>query len=416
MPLLRRRRGRIARPRRAPPDRRPRGGDRLARRSTPGRHTPAGDESAGPCRWRVFQFRAPAAQEAREADRRTRPSSRSAGRRPLPEGALRVGSELLTTGSVIAAFFAGGVALFAPCCIVFLAPSYLAGAIRNRRWRLLPLTFIFAAGLALVLVPLTMGMSLLAGVIARYHAPLYYAGGTLMIALALLALSGRMWSLPSIMRTPDTTRGDSASFFALGVFSGIASSCCAPVLVGVMTLSALSGSAVGGLALGLAFVFGMVFPLFVMALVWDRARLGERKLFRAKLVRIRLGARVLVTNTLNVGVAVAFVVMGGFIIALAGSADMTGGTAFQASAGQALAGLFLRIQRWTRPVPEPVLGLALLALAAVFVWATLVGRSRRPAPPSQGSGIDVPPTGDRPTDGDDTPPCHETSTNQGSGR
>ena len=327
-----------------------------------------------------------------------------------------MGADLLTTGSIIAAFFAGGVALFAPCCIVFLAPSYLAGAVKNRLWRLLPLTFIFAAGLALVLVPLTMGMSLLAGAIARYHAPLYYAGGTLMIVLALLALSGKMWSLPSFMRTPDTTKGDSASFFALGVFSGIASSCCAPVLVGVMTLSALSGSAIGGLTLGLAFVFGMVFPLFVMALLWDRARLGERKLFRAKLIRIRLGARVLVTNTLNVAVAVAFVVMGGFIIALAGSADMTGGTAFQASAGQALAGIFMRIQRWTQPVPEPVLGLALLALAAVFVWATLVGRRRRPSPPSQGSGIDVPPTVDGPTDGDDTPSCHDITTNHRSGR
>ena len=317
-----------------------------------------------------------------------------------------MGADLLTTGSIVAAFFAGGVALFAPCCIVFLAPSYLAGAVKNRLWRLLPLTFIFAAGLALVLVPLTMGMSLLAGAIARYHAPLYYAGGTLMIVLALLALSGRMWSLPSFMRTPDTTRGDSASFFALGVFSGIASSCCAPVLVGVMTLSALSGSAIGGLALGLAFVFGMVFPLFVMALLWDRARLGERTLFRAKLVRIHLGARLLVTNTLNVVVAVAFAVMGGFIIALAGSADMTGGTAFQASAGQALADVFMRIQRWTQPVPEPVLGLALLALAAVFVWATLVGRRRHAAPP----------TGDLPTDGDDTASCHDTSTSQGSGR
>jgi cytochrome c-type biogenesis protein len=36
--------------------------------------------------------------------------------------------DLLTTGSVLAAFLAGGVALFAPCCIVFLAPSSLAGA------------------------------------------------------------------------------------------------------------------------------------------------------------------------------------------------------------------------------------------------------------------------------------------------
>src|SRR5665647_2510804 len=144
-------------------------------------------------------------------------------------------ADLLTTGSVMAAFFAGGVALFAPCCIVFLAPSYLAVAVKNRRWRLLPLTFIFAAGLGLVLIPITLGVSLVAGTIANYHEPLYYAGGVLMLALAVFTLSGRMVSLPSFVRAPDTTRGDSASFFALGVFSGLASSCCAPVLVGVMT-------------------------------------------------------------------------------------------------------------------------------------------------------------------------------------
>lgn len=34
-----------------------------------------------------------------------------------------MGSELLATGSILAAFLAGGVALFAPCCIVFLAPA-----------------------------------------------------------------------------------------------------------------------------------------------------------------------------------------------------------------------------------------------------------------------------------------------------
>jgi hypothetical protein len=85
--------------------------------------------------------------------------------------------DLLTIGGVLAAFFAGGVALFAPCCIVFLAPSYLAAAVKNRRWRLLPLTFLFAAGLAAVLVPITVGISLIAGAIARYHTVLYYAGG-----------------------------------------------------------------------------------------------------------------------------------------------------------------------------------------------------------------------------------------------
>jgi cytochrome c-type biogenesis protein len=287
--------------------------------------------------------------------------------------------DLLTTGSVLAAFFAGGVALFAPCCIVFLAPSYLAVAVKNRRWRLLPLTFVFTAGLALVLVPITLGMSLVASAIANYHQPLYYAGGALMLMLAGFTVSGRMISLPSFLRAPDTRGGDSASFFALGVFSGIASSCCAPVLAGVMTLSALSGSALGGITLGLAYTFGMVFPLFVMALAWDRYRLGERRWLRAKPLRIRVAGRTLATNTVNLAVAVAFAVMGGFVIWLAGSAQMTAGPGFQVTVGKGLERLFTRIETWVDPVPEPVLGLAVLALAAIFVFATLRDRGSSPA-------------------------------------
>lgn len=298
-----------------------------------------------------------------------------------------MGAELLTTGSVVAAFLAGGVALFAPCCIVFLAPSYLAAAVKNRRWRLLPLTFVFAAGLALVLLPLTLGASVLAGAIARYHAPLYYAGGALMIALAGLALSGRMWSLPSFVRAPDTARADSASFFALGVFSGIASSCCAPVLVGVMTLSALAANPAGGAVLGLAYVFGMVFPLFVMALVWDRAGLNERRFWRARLVRLRLGGRLLVTNTVNLVVAVGFLAMGVAIVGLANSADMSRGTAAQAWAGERLTAAFLRLQQWASPVPEVVQALLLFLVVAALVAATLTGR-RRTAPPDDDDAID----------------------------
>ena len=284
---------------------------------------------------------------------------------------------LLTTGSVLAAFFAGMVALFAPCCIVFLAPSYLAAAAKNRRWRLLPLTFVFAAGLALIMVPITLGVSLIAGTIAKYHAPLYYAGGALMLLLAAYSLSGHMWSLPRVLRAPDTIRGDSASFFALGVFSGIASSCCAPVLAGVMTLSALSGSPYGGMLLGLAFVLGMTFPLFVMALTWDRLRLYDRTWLRARPLRLRLPGRTLVTNTVNVAVALAFAVMGGLVIYLAGAEQMTAGPDFQVAIGRWLSARFDQVLTWLDPVPEPVLGLLVIGVAGIFIWATLVDRRSR---------------------------------------
>jgi cytochrome c biogenesis protein CcdA len=283
---------------------------------------------------------------------------------------------LLTTGSVLTAFFAGTVALFAPCCIVFLAPSYLAAAAKNHRWRLLPLTFVFAGGLALIMVPITLGMSLVAATIAKYHAPLYYAGGVLMLVLAAYSLSGHMWSMPSFLRAPDTRRGDSASFFALGVFSGIASSCCAPVLAGVMTLSALSGSPVGGTLLGLSFVLGMTFPLFVMALSWDRLRLREKAWLKARPVRLRLGSLHLMTNTVNIAVAIAFATMGGFVIYLAGAETMTRGPGFQVAIGQWLSRQFSQLLHWLAPVPEPVLGMVVAAIAVTFGYFTLVDRRR----------------------------------------
>ncbi|WP_027587011.1 cytochrome c biogenesis CcdA family protein [Acidipropionibacterium thoenii] len=288
-----------------------------------------------------------------------------------------MGSESLATGSILAAFFAGMVALFAPCCIVFLAPSYLAAAIKNNRWRLLPLTFVFAAGLALVLVPITLGVSLIAGAIARYHEVLYWAGGLLMIGLGILALSGRMWSMPSTLRAPAADRGDSATFFSLGVFSGIASSCCAPVLVGVMTLSALSGNPGGGLLLGLAFVFGMVIPLFVMALLWDAVGLSRHRWGQARPLRISLPGGVLRTNTINLLVAAGFTVMGVWIITLASSETMTGpGNDFQRTAGASVTRAAHSILTWLQPVPEPILGIGLLGVALSFVWFTLRDRRR----------------------------------------
>jgi len=289
-----------------------------------------------------------------------------------------MGSSLLTTGSFLAAFFAGGVALFAPCCIVFMAPSYLAVATKNRRWRLLPLTFVFAAGLAVVLVPITLGMSLVSATISKYHFELYLVGGALMLALAAYSLTGRMWSM-SFLRAPDTTRGDSASFFSLGLFSGIASSCCAPVLAGVMTLSALSGSPVGGVFLGLAYVFGMTFPLFVMALCWDRFHLGERRFMRAKPVRLHVGRWTLHTNTVNVAVAVAFAAMGSFVIYLANSGKMTGGPGFQVAIGRFLLRVFTPIETATSGLPDLLLGLVVLAIAAVFIIPALRGRRTQPA-------------------------------------
>jgi len=52
-----------------------------------------------------------------------------------------------------------------------------------------------------------------------------------------------------------------AGVYVLGVISGAASACCAPVLAGVAVVSGAAASFPAALAVGVAYVFGMVAPL-----------------------------------------------------------------------------------------------------------------------------------------------------------
>ena len=283
---------------------------------------------------------------------------------------------LLLSGGAVAAFLAGAVALFSPCCIVFLLPAYLSSAVHGRRWALFPLTLAFAAGLGLVILPLTLGFALIAGFVARFHTALYIGGGLLMLGLAFLAFTGRTWSMPTSWRAPSLEGTNVSGVFALGVFSGIASSCCAPVLAGIVTLSALSGSALGSVILGSAYVFGMVFPLFAIALVWDRFHIGDRRILTGRDVTFGRGQYAVHTTTTNVVVAGVFALMGLLVIALGLTGNPMWSSGAQVALGRWLTDASGGVLRFLRPVPEPVLGAGLLLFAVAIGWLGVRGARR----------------------------------------
>jgi cytochrome c-type biogenesis protein len=297
-------------------------------------------------------------------------------------------------GSLAAAFLAGSVALFAPCCITVLFPTYLAAAVRNRRWRLVPLTFTFAAGLALVLVPITLGIGAVTTALMRYHTTVYALGGVLMLAFAAVIVLGRAWSLPMLRGAPDVSRTDAGGVFALGVFSGAASACCAPVLAGVVTLSAVTPGLLGSAAVGLAYVFGMVFPLVVLTVLWDRFG-GDTARLRGRPVRYRLAGRDIEVTTVDVTVAGLFTAMAAVLFAVAATGATLAPTA-QVGIGRAITARLDRLVALLDPIPEPVMGLALIGVAVgALVWSARGHRS---------SGAPIPPAT---TDCHDTPDRHE---------
>ena len=64
-------------------------------------------------------------------------------------------SSIFFGGSVLAAVIAGMIALFAPCCISVMLPAYFASSFQNRRL-LVAMTFLFAAGIATVILPIAL--------------------------------------------------------------------------------------------------------------------------------------------------------------------------------------------------------------------------------------------------------------------
>lgn len=272
---------------------------------------------------------------------------------------------LFLGGSLLAAFIAGSVALFAPCCIVVMFPAFLAASVRNHRWRLVPLTFIFAVGVATVLVPVTLGISLLTESLLRYHTLVYGLGALLLLALAIVSLRGSTWSLPFLRGSPDISRTDSAGVYALGVFSGAASACCAPVLAGVLTLSAVTPGLAAGVGIGMAYVFGMVFPLVILTLLWDR--LGtDRVKFGSRAVSFRIGPIRVATTTAGLAASVMFLVMAAVlaVVALTGSSLAPTFTSNLGNSIENALGALIDRLAW---IPDPVVGLLLVTVAVAAI-------------------------------------------------
>jgi len=228
---------------------------------------------------------------------------------------------ILFETSIIASFLGGMLALFAPCCITFMLPAYFAYTFKQKKAILL-MTFVFFLGVATILVPIGLGISFLSQLFKGYHTQVFYLGGILMLFLAFLSFSGKKFN-PPFKTAPLLKKHDVISVFGLGLFSGLASSCCAPVLAGVLTLTALSAGTFQALILSLVYVFGMVFPLFLLAYFWDSFNWSGSKLIRGITFRFKLTGHLFIIHSTNIITGIVFLLIGIYILYLAAMNKVT---------------------------------------------------------------------------------------------
>ncbi|MBI5287582.1 MAG: cytochrome c biogenesis protein CcdA [Chloroflexi bacterium] len=273
---------------------------------------------------------------------------------------------LVATSSVLVAFVGGVLALAAPCCVTYLLPAYLASVYRAQR-AVLALTFVFAAGIAVVLLPMVLGVAVLADMLGEFHKEVFILGGVFLVFLGFWSLAGRNLALP--MRPAPTGNYSVASVFGLGIFSGAASSCCAPVLAGVLTLSAVSSSLPQALMIGSAYILGMVAPLLALAYFWDRLELSNHPVVRGRRLPVAIAGLRGSIHTTNLLAGVMFVSMGVLIVVLAFTGEATAASGAQVRFSAWLTGAADRFVSIVGGVPDVVFA-ALLASATIFLLAT----------------------------------------------
>lgn len=278
---------------------------------------------------------------------------------------------LVYSSSLAASFIGGILALFAPCCVVSLLPTFIGTAAARGRQRL-PLTaLVFAAGVAAALLPVVLGVGALGQVFAAQRRIIFLLVGIFLAVLGGSMVSGRQWMLPMPALRVQVTRDGTGSVFVLGLVSGIASSCCAPVVVGVVALSALANSVPGALGLGLSYVFGMVFPLFLAALFWDRLPQGAAGW---RLRPLQIGSHRVPWTELVAGVMFLAIAAGALYLAVTGQMSYSPGwlTAWNRWATGVAADVAVAVGR----IPVLIQAAVLVALAAGITL--LIYGPRRP--------------------------------------
>ena len=285
--------------------------------------------------------------------------------------------QVLFGTALLVSFLGGVVALLAPCCVSVMLPAYFATGF-GRRTGIIAATGAFAAGVGTLIVPIGLGASALSAALPAHHALIFTVGGAAMLAGGIAVLAGwkPMLPMPSL-RSPSGHGYLSA--YGLGLFSGIASACCAPVLAGVVVLTGSAASFGAALAVSVGYVAGMVAPLTVLALVWEGRDWGTSKLLAGRKVRLRLGR---FSRSMPLGTAASGVVLAGMgILTLIGAVTgpSMGSTGWRESMTawlQHASSVTARALSW---LPGWAVLLVLAALAGLLAWQASRARRRAAA-------------------------------------
>ncbi len=283
----------------------------------------------------------------------------------------------------LAAFLGGALALLSPCGALLL-PAFFASTVGTGR-RLVLHGAVFYLGLALTLIPVGLGASLVGAAFVGQRGLLITVAGWLIIAFGLMQVLGLGFDMQRLVpgaRRVAADAGRRRGFprsLLLGAVSGFAGFCAGPILGAVLSLAATRESVLAAGAMLAVYGAGMVAPLVLLAATWSRLGTAGRSRLRGRgftVGRFQLHTTSMLTGAMLVTVGVVFLTTNG-LVALP-----------ELVPSRVLFDLQVRVETLGAAVPDAVF-IAAAALVALAVWYTVTRRPRRTPPPAEPAAVQV---------------------------
>lgn len=284
---------------------------------------------------------------------------------------------------LLAAFVGGVLALLSPCAAL-LMPAFFASTIGTGP-RLALHGAVFYAGLLLVLVPIGVGAGAFGALFVTHRSTIVMVASLVLIVLGAAQALGFGFDPARLLPGADLhQRAASATgllkTLLLGAASGVAGFCAGPILGAVLTLAAARGDVLAAAVMLAVYGAGMVAPLLLIAVLWQRLGARGRAALRGRTFTVagrELHTTSVVTGLLIMGVGVLFWTTNGLV----GAPELVPlelQAALQAGAG-ALA--------------NPLVDVAVIVVVAALVLWWWVRRGRA----TESSDSDAGPRSDSPT-------------------
>ncbi len=210
--------------------------------------------------------------------------------------------------SFIAAFL-GGLLTILPSCGPFILPAFFALAFKEKD-RLVLMTLVLFAGFLTTFIPLGLGITALVYFFFTNIAFIHILSGILLISLGLMSFFGVR--LPLAIHSKLVPKGhDILSIFIFGMVFGMATgSCTAPSFGAVLTVVVAQGVGFESILLLGAFALGMILPLMLLAIFFDRIPEKKKQWLFRKVFTLKVFGKKRKIPLSNMLAAILFTLMG----------------------------------------------------------------------------------------------------------